>query len=213
MTSWTFDRNEQLTNKPEEENKEKKTFNNVQELKDQFVMPIASRIFIADKLVDYNMQQQVYSSCTKHNYFLGWEDRTDDGKDRKNLHGVLKKEDLENIGLYERIMVAFKNSVFDDYKNFKFSKAVINLTKPGDVHFAHTHPGQVVCLYYANLEWKDGYYGETVFYDDKVEDIKFSSVYKPGRFLMFDGEVPHSIRPQSSIGPAYRFTISTFFEK
>ena len=97
MTSWTFDRNEQLKNTPEEENKEKRTFNNVQELKDQFVMPIASRIFVADKLVDYNMQQQIYSSCTKHNYFLGWEDRTDDGKDRKNLHGVLKKEDLENI--------------------------------------------------------------------------------------------------------------------
>ena len=33
MTSWTFDRNEQLKNTPEEENKEKRTFNNVQELK------------------------------------------------------------------------------------------------------------------------------------------------------------------------------------
>jgi hypothetical protein len=67
-------------------------------------------------------------------------------------------------------------------------------------------------LYYVNLEWRDGWYGETFFYSDDLKDVAFTSLYVPGRILLFDGDIPHAIRPQSVAGPKYRITISTFFD-
>ena len=67
-------------------------------------------------------------------------------------------------------------------------------------------------MYYANLEWRDEWHGETLFYDhNRVSTNAYQ--YTPGRILEFDGSLPHSIRPQSFIGPQYRFTVSTFFTK
>ena len=78
MTTWSFDINPQKNKEISEKKQPEKTFNNVKELKEHFVMPLVSRIFVADNLVDYNIQQQVYNNCIKHNYFLGWEDRIDE---------------------------------------------------------------------------------------------------------------------------------------
>ena len=64
-----------------------------------------------------------------------------------------------------------------------------------------------------NLEWKDGYAGETLFYNDDLKDAHTVSSFVPGRITIFDGEIPHTIRPQSTYGPDYRFTISYFVNK
>ena len=94
----------------------------------------------------------------------------------------------------------------------KWFKTTVTLTHAGDHYYTHCHgEDEMVILYYANLEWRDGWAGETMFYNDRRESIK-SYDYVPGRIIKFDGKQPHSIRPQSFIGPQYRFTISTFFK-
>ena len=77
-------------------------------------------------------------------------------------------------------------------------------------------PGEnlIGALYYVNLNWEDGFYGETFFYNSKdLSKIEFASVYKPGRIILFDGHIPHAIRPQSIKGPKFRFTLSVFLRK
>ena len=50
-----------------------------------------------------------------------------------------------------------------------------------------------------------------MFYDDnRVATQAYD--YTPGRILQFGGKIPHTIRSQSIIGPAYRFTVSCFFK-
>ena len=48
---------------------------------------------------------------------------------------------------------------------------------------------------------------------DNINNIAYTTPYIPGRFILFDGSIPHTIRPQSSKAPKFRFTISIFFEK
>jgi len=69
-------------------------------------------------------------------------------------------------------------------------------------------------LYYPNLHWEDGWEGETRFFNKHNRDeIVYTSVYKPGRIILFDGEIPHQIGTQSITGPKYRFTIGVFFKR
>ena len=43
-------------------------------------------------------------------------------------------------------------------------------------------------------------------------EAKNAYEFTPGRIIIFNGTVPHSIRPQSFNAPQYRFTVSTFFK-
>ena len=44
------------------------------------------------------------------------------------------------------------------------------------------------------------------------KDIIYTSPYTPGRIIVFDATIPHAIRPQSVIGPKFRFTLASFFD-
>lgn len=161
-------------------------------------------IEIQDNKVPFYIQQHVYNFILNSTFRIkGWEDRDDVDIEKYDLHSPWSLEDLKASKLYPYINELYS---FD-----KFDKCIVNLTKPGDHYYTHTHgEDTTVVLYYANLEWKDGWAGETMFYDDYRNSTK-SYDYVPGRLLKFDGKQPHSIRPQSFIGPHYRFTVSTFF--
>ena len=60
-----------------------------------------------------------------------------------------------------------------------YFRCMVNLTKPMDVNFIHTHPDQIVALHYSNLTWNPEWGGETLFYKDNKRDILLSSRYVP----------------------------------
>ena len=161
-------------------------------------------IEVHDNKVPFYIQQYIYDFVLNSTFRIkGWEDRDDIKK--YDLHSSWTLDELKASKLYSYIE---KLHPFDN-----FDKCIVNLTKPGDHYYTHTHGDDtMVVLYYVNLEWKDGWAGETMFYDDNRNPTN-SYGYVPGRLLKFDGKQPHSIRPQSFIGPDYRFTISTFFKK
>ena len=101
----------------------------------------------------------------------------------------------------------------DLVKNLAFDKAVINLATPSSIQFPHTHGDSTVITYYINPEWKKEYYGETIFYDDSMQHCVGTALYEPNAAVVFDGHIPHSIRPASHIAPSYRFSLSVFFRK
>ena len=89
--------------------------------------------------------------------------------------------------------------------------SILNLSVPSDVNHIQTHKEKKVLLYYVNLEWNQGFHGETLFYTEDLESIQFASPYTPGRIMVFDANIQHTIRPQSIIAPQYRFSLSIFF--
>lgn len=162
------------------------------------------RIEIFDKKVPFHIQQRIWNFVLNSNFRIkGWEDRDDIAKN--DLHSRWDLKILKDSGLYSYVSDICSFSFFD--------KCIINLSKPGDYYYTHTHGANVeVILYYVNLEWQDGWAGETLFFDQNRTSLK-AYAYTPGRILKFDGELPHTIRPQSIIAPQYRFTISIFFNK
>jgi len=112
------------------------------------------------------------------------------------------------------ILASIRNSPASHIlENYELTKSILNLTTPSDVYYTHTHPEEKVLLYYVNLEWKEGWHGETQFYSDNLRDIKYTSPYTPGRLILFDGNIPHTMRPKSIIAPKFRFSLSMFLNR
>ena len=153
----------------------------------------------------------LYNYILSSLFRIGWEDSGEtQHRSHPNLYSSYSFKDVQKLKILPLILDKLKSKkiTIDNY-----DKCIVNLTKPGDHYYTHTHgEHSMVVLYYANLEWLDEWAGETMFYDHN-RIITNSYQYTPGRLLEFDGSLPHSIRPQSFNAPQYRFTISTFFKK
>ena len=148
--------------------------------------------------------------CYRSKFVLGWNDSDEHEKNIPNLYSWWTPEDLEETKLKPYIDACIEECSWFVCK--KHIKTALNIVSPGDIHYTPTHYGEQVALYYVNLDWRDGWYGETMFYDPyDSSKIVYTSSYKPGRIVLFDGRIPHSIRPQSSIVPKFRLTVSLFY--
>jgi SM-20-related protein len=76
----------------------------------------------------------------------------------------------------------------------------------------HQDDGEFTLLYYPNPEWKDGWDGETVFYNGDGE-ITCAVRPRPNRGVFFDAGTPHAGRAPSRACPALRVTVAYKLER
>jgi SM-20-related protein len=171
----------------------------------------AHRVKVYDDLLPLKLRQDIHTFATRAPYLIGWADNDVIENNRhQHLHANCSSEQLAKLGL---LMELAPMPVFKELQGLALKSAVINLSWPGDVHFAHAHPEAKVLLYYVNLQWQPEWFGETLFFDEALRNIELALPYTPGRIVVFDGAVPHAIRPQSHAGPAFRFTLALLFER
>ena len=167
-------------------------------------------MLILDNAIPFHRMHDIHLFVINSLFEIGWKDTTKLDNNFSYVHSKYSIDDINRSGILNDLS---KTSLWNSLKGLNISSAVVNMSKPVDVHYAHTHSGSLVLLYYANLEWKPEWAGETLFYKNDLSDIEKAVMYKPGRLVLFDGEIPHTIRPQSMVGPSYRFTMSIFFKK
>ena len=76
------------------------------------------------------------------------------------------------------------------------------------VHVDNAAAGYYTVLYYANEEWSYDWSGETVFYNERKDEIIQSIFPRPGRLVAFDSRIPHVAREPNRICPVVRYTIA-----
>ena len=159
-------------------------------------------IEVYDDEVPFSVRMMVYEKLFHSNFNIqGWKDRHNDKYD---LHARWTVEDLRSVNFLPIVEKLAKGK--------HIAGTVCNLVSAGDTYYSHIHRDQTILLYYANLDWEEGWHGETLFYDAKGEEIAYTSRYKAGRIIMFSDNQPHAIRPQSFSGPQFRFTVSIQLE-
>ena len=77
----------------------------------------------------------------------------------------------------------------------------------GRPHLDDHQPGTFTLLYYPNPEWKDGWDGETVYYDEHGE-IAVAIRPRPNRGVFFDSRIPHAGHAPSRLCPELRVTVA-----
>ena len=168
-------------------------------------------IEIYDDIFSYNFMSKMYRHVIEADYNIGWADTKIIEKQGKVfMYSLWELPDFIKSGFLANI----KDEALMKKINKRFpSRCVINCGTFGDTYSPHTHNDKEVLLYYANLDWKVEWNGETAFYSNNLKEIVLANPYVPGRVVWFDGEIPHSIKPQTHSAPKYRFTISLFFDK
>lgn len=170
------------------------------------------KLYIEDNAFSRTYQENLYVYASRaSNYQLGFGDT--DAIERlqyKYYTADVDGKAIEQIKLFEELEKTEIGKLIEDKQLFR---CTINTSTNGQVNFAHTHADQLSLLYYINLDWKPEWAGETLFYNEAVDEVEFTSIYKPNRLILFEGEIPHSLRCQSVVGPEYRFSLAMFFNK
>ena len=166
-------------------------------------------IEIYDSVLIESHREQLYMFSITTNYKIGWDDTaTFEHRQYPCLHHTLSSKEWDDLSILEGLQdISLKTKLND----LLFKEATINLATPSSMQFPHTHGNTIVFTYYINPEWKNEFYGETIFYNSTLTESIKSILYKPNRGILFDGVIPHSIRPASHIAPSYRITLSMFF--
>jgi hypothetical protein len=168
-------------------------------------------IRVYDNVFDMQFRNGLYSFALASKFSIGWADsEKPENRLHQNLHCVFSTEDVERSGVLGRLATT---PVAQEFDGHKLEKCVINLSTASDVNFVHSHPEDKVLLYYLNLEWRDGWHGETLFYDETGKEVVFANAYTPNRLVAFDAKIPHTIRPQSHLAPQYRLTLALIYNK
>ena len=173
-------------------------------------------IHVFEDEMPFNSRSNLYNFCADAQFKLGWGDgnHVEENKYVANIHSTWSRKDIQHVNKECNFIFYLKKCISETnwFTNKFLERVELNLVRSDDVHYIHSHPGRQVVLYYANLDWEDGWYGETLFYHPHdLNKVCFTSTYKPGRIILFDGGIPHAIRPQSIKAPKYRFTLSLFF--
>jgi hypothetical protein len=180
-------------------------------LSKELIVDSGRQIRVYDDVLEEHYRSFLYRFALASNFSLGWSDSVILEKSGvRSLHCVFSPDDLQRLKLFDALQKTPLNAEFDGYE---VGKVVLNLSVPSDANYIHAHGEDKVLLIYVNLEWQDGWHGETLFYSQSKKEVVFANPYTPNRVVVFDAKIPHTIRPQSSAGPLYRFTLAIVLNK
>lgn len=147
-------------------------------------------LFVCDDMVDAAMVQTI-GSLVRTLHYIRKE------KSRPGVPGLAAVSDIpmEKIaadpflrGLKQTVERLFPAEQFTD------QRAYVNCSVYGDGYYVHrdcaAHEANVTALYYANLEWKPDWGGETIYYNDD-EDAELAITPRPGRLVIARGALLH----------------------
>lgn len=102
----------------------------------------------------------------------------------------------------------------DVLKDYLLERSWVNLGTPIDrtrYHSDSSRPGCISMLFYLNVHWDKEWDAPTIFRSDDLEDIEYTSEYKPGRVVLFDSDIPHKATHAPMEAKQFRFTLNTLW--
>ena len=178
----------------------------------EIIVDLNKKIYVFDNVFEMDWRRQAFIFIRRSAFKLGWGDQEDPHNSQHiYLHSRYTSDDVEKFGILNQIKDEKMLSLIEGKTMDPDVGATVNLSVPTDTYFAHPHRNTTL-LYYANPYWKEEWAGETLFFNEDVSEVVYTSIYKPGRVIIFDGSIPHSLRPQSKLAPQYRFTFSLFLD-
>ncbi|WP_268225301.1 FlmC family 2OG-Fe(II) oxygenase [Sinomicrobium oceani] len=98
--------------------------------------------------------------------------------------------------------------------NYRLKRSYINMSCYGDIEFPHYDCGSdekdITVLYYVNHKWDYRWGGETLFYSN--QDTRITVLPKPGRFVLFPGNIEHTGTVPTRICKIPRYSLALKYE-
>lgn len=161
-------------------------------------------IYVFDDAINFAERQRMYLFLSESYFRIqgGAELSIESAKD-KVLQSMFSNNDVDNLGLLQVLPKEAKDII----KGHEVNRAYALLLNYSSVPYFHVDGGHdLTLLYYADTRWDINWGGETMFANQDLSEIAYTSIYKPGRVILFDANIPH--KPCTSIygAPNYRIT-------
>lgn len=169
-------------------------------------------IHVFDDVFDNSIRTNIYRYLTNSVYRInGYDTPVIEEKNHISMTSLYNDNDLINLGFD-----TFPKELTDivPLERNHVIQTMVNLCRPDDVFHLHTDfhmENSWTMLYYANLKWDLEWGGDTMFLAEDEKNLEYLSLYTPGRIVLFDGRIPHLIRPSTRLAPDYRFTLAIKF--
>lgn len=128
------------------------------------------------------------------------------------IYSSFNSNDIDKMGMTNSKFFQYLANEYDFFKR-EWIQMRINVSPPCERNFVHTDSLGLTFLYYINLEWKLEWGGHTLFMDDNLENALYTSVYKPGRAVIFEGSIPHMIMTPTMSSAQYRYSLAIQFKE
>lgn len=163
-------------------------------------------IKVYDNLFSLSDRQFFYDFIRNSNFrIMGGAGLTINHSRDVSLQSMYSEQDLNNFGIQQ----IFPNEIKSILSEYKVERSYALIVDPlQNPHFhadGHSKYG-LTLVYYANLYWELDWGGETVFMDDTLQEVIYTSVIKPGRLVIFDSKIPHKPNTPTSRADNFRLT-------
>jgi SM-20-related protein len=170
------------------------------------VRPPAPLLEILDDLVPADLHAAAWARCAGAGWYFGHGSKTGDGS-------AFWKMDLESDAAFDAIWQRARPRCEELAGTpLRVRRQYANGHTYGLGGRPHQDDGAFTLLYYPNPEWKDGWEGETVFYDPSGE-IRRAVRPRPNRFVFFNAGTLHAGRAPSRACPVLRVTVAYKLER
>lgn len=125
-----------------------------------------------------------------------------------NLCSLYSQEDIDKIG------VLTKNETVKGLVGGRsVFAAKLHLLKPYDICAPHIDGSLETYLYYVNAKWDITYGGHTLFFNESLDKVEYTSLFTPNRVVWFDGSIPHMGTPPTAATKTSRLVLALHFKK
>jgi len=134
-------------------------------------------------------------------------------KDQSLLNLLPKSMGASHLSGVARIIAAALAECYPSYTNIEIARIHVNCLPYGDLLTTHDDgaPGaSLTGLYFGNAEWQANWQGELIMCDRSGESL-YAIMPKPGRIVLFPGEIPHRAGAPSRACYTHRLTIGHKF--
>ena len=166
------------------------------------------QIHIFDDVFEFAHRDKIYKYVANSLYKVGeYDGSLLENRKSSTLTSIYYGKDLSELGFFN-----LPKEITDkvDLSKWKIVSSYVNLCRPDDCFHVHTdhHDKMMTLLYYVNLNWHIEWGGDTYFLKEDDLTIDYVSQFRPGRVVIFDGTIPHLIRPSTRLAPENRFTLA-----
>ncbi len=171
------------------------------------------RAFLVDNLIERGALEGIHDLFKDLDYGFNDVDRGDTEFARHLVH-YFDHDDLETSPAVS-LLLSQARAVVDEYGlvTSGIERIYANFNLFGDFQFAHPDGKTWTALFFINSVWNANWGGEFLMYEDGPQPIALSIQPRPGRMVLFDGEIIHRGGSPSKYCLDARITLAIKFSR
>jgi hypothetical protein len=175
--------------------------------------PALRRAWVFDNVIEAAALPLVYDDLRRRAYTFSNSDSGATEFARHLVHGVAAGDEEDDPVVASLVETARSLARSVGVPAERLERVYANFALFGDHQHVHTDGDVWTILFFANAWWHTDWGGELHLYDDEDATMAYAVAPRPGRAVLFDGDLAHRAGVPSKYCPEARITVAVKFHR